>query len=43
LTAVTIGFNVFVMRHGSLVVGQGCPSLIHDLRAVPRFLAGFDA
>jgi hypothetical protein len=42
-TALSTGFNVFAMRHGSLVVGHGSPSLIQDLRTVPRLIAAFVA
>ena len=40
-TVISTGFNVFAMRHGSLVVGHGSPSLIQDLRTVPRLIAAF--
>lgn len=40
-TALSTSFNVFAMRHGALVVGANSPSLIDDLRAVPRLAAAF--
>jgi len=40
-TAVSTGFHMFAMRRGSLVVGHGSPSLIQDLRTVPRLIAAF--
>jgi hypothetical protein len=40
-TAVSTAFNLFAMRHGALVVGRGCRSLVADLSAMPGLLTLF--
>jgi hypothetical protein len=42
-TAVSTTFNLFVMRHGTLVVGDGQQSLLADLAAMPRLIVAFIA
>ncbi|MEQ1730248.1 MAG: hypothetical protein ABL982_17925, partial [Vicinamibacterales bacterium] len=40
-TAVSTAFNLFAMRHGVLIVGQGRRSVVEDLTALPRLLVLF--
>jgi hypothetical protein len=40
-TAVSTLFNLYAMRRGVLVVGDGGDSVQADLRRVPRLIAGF--
>lgn len=40
-TAMSTSFNLFAMRQGAFVVGAGRQSLIADLLALPRLIAGF--
>lgn len=42
-TAVSTSFNVYAMRRGALVVGQGSGSIMDDLRQVPALIGGFVA
>lgn len=41
MTCVTTAFNLFAMRHGVLVVGEGSASLWHDLRRLPGLVPAF--
>ena len=41
LTAISTGFNLFAMRRGVLVVGDGCRSLASDLVAIPGLFVVF--
>ena len=34
-------FNFYAMRRGTMVVGENSASVIDDLRALPRVIAGF--
>jgi hypothetical protein len=34
-------FNLHAMRRGTLIVGEGAPTLAADFRALPRLIAGF--
>jgi hypothetical protein len=43
LTVVSTAFNLFAMRRGALVVGEGHRPLLTDLAAVPRLLVLFVA
>lgn len=40
-TVVSTLFNFYAMRKGAMVVGRNCPSLAHDIRAMPRLIGGF--
>ena len=40
-TGLSTAFNLFAMRRGALVVGQGRPSLVEDLRRMPRLIGEF--
>lgn len=42
-TAVSTLFNAYVMRRGTMVVGQHAKSIGQDMRAMPRMIAGFVA
>jgi hypothetical protein len=42
-TCASTAFNLFAMRRGALIVGEGQGSLGDDLRAMPRLLALFVA
>ena len=42
-TAVSTAFNLFAMRRGALVVGVGQPSLLADLRLMPKLVVLFVA
>ena len=42
-TLCSTAFNLFAMRHGLLQVGRGRPSLLADLRRLPRLLCVFAA
>lgn len=41
LTFLSTGFTLFAMRRGTLVVGAAAPSLLADLRALPRLMIQF--
>jgi uncharacterized protein YuzB (UPF0349 family) len=41
LTCVTTTFNLFAMRRGALVVGEGSATLVDDLRRLPALVAAF--
>lgn len=43
LTVVSTAFNLFAMRHGVLVVGEGSGTLIDDLRRLPGLVVSFVA
>ncbi len=34
-------FNVYAMRRGTLIVGEGAPTLAADFRALPRLIGSF--
>lgn len=34
-------FNVYAMRRGTMVVGEGTQSLVDDLKSLPRMIGGF--
>ncbi|MBS1874290.1 MAG: hypothetical protein JSU00_13825 [Acidobacteria bacterium] len=40
-TVLSTLFNLYAMRHGVLVVGEGRRSLADDFRAMPRIVVGF--
>lgn len=40
-TMFSTAFNLFAMRHGALVVGEGHSSLLDDMIAMPRLLTSF--
>lgn len=40
-TCLTTAFNVFAMRRGALIVGEGSASLTHDLRRLPGLIGAF--
>jgi hypothetical protein len=40
-TVLSTSFNLFAMRRGALVVGQGSDSLVADLRRMPRLIVSF--
>jgi hypothetical protein len=40
-TMVTTSFNLFAMRRGALIVGEGAHSLLADLRRLPRLIVAF--
>lgn len=40
-TIVATSFNLFAMRRGALIIGDGSSSLLHDLRRMPRLLGAF--
>jgi hypothetical protein len=40
-TVISTLFNFYAMRRGTMVVGKDTPSLVEDLRAMPRVIAGF--
>lgn len=40
-TMVSTAFNLFAMRHGALVVGEGHRPLLDDLAAMPRLVKAF--
>jgi hypothetical protein len=43
-TIVSLLFNLYIQRHGVLLVGDAdCRSLVADLAAMPRMIAGFVA
>lgn len=41
LTALSTAFNLFAMRRGALVIGEGSRSLRHDLARMPALVAAF--
>lgn len=42
-TAISTAFNLYAMRRGALIVGEGSRSVIADLRQTPRLIFGFVA
>jgi hypothetical protein len=42
-TAISTLFNLYVMRHGALLVGENRQSFGQDMRRMPRLLIGFIA
>jgi len=42
-TVVSTLFNLFAMRRGTFIVGEGRASLLHDLRVLPRLIVAFIA
>jgi hypothetical protein len=40
-TALSTAFNLFAMRQGALVIGEGSRSLAHDLARMPALFAAF--
>lgn len=40
-TNISTLFNLYMMRRGTLVVGQGSKSFGQDMKAIPRLIAGF--
>ncbi len=40
-TVLSTLFNLYAMRHGALVVGDGSDSVVKDLRRIPRLICGF--
>ncbi len=42
-TAISTLFNLYAMRRGALVVGDGSSSVASDMRRMPRLIAGFVA
>jgi hypothetical protein len=42
-TLFSTSFNLFAMRRGALIVGEGSQSLLHDFRRIPGLLATFVA
>lgn len=42
-TCVSTAFNLFAMRRGALIIGDGRQSLLQDLRAMPRLVVLFVA
>lgn len=40
-TVVSTSFNLFAMRRGALIVGEGRQSLLTDLRRLPMLIAAF--
>jgi hypothetical protein len=40
-TVVSTLFNFYAMRRGALAVGRDTPSMLDDLRAMPRLITGF--
>ena len=40
-TALSTAFNLFAMRRGALIVGDGSRSLLHDLLQMPTLFAAF--
>lgn len=41
LTAFSTAFNLFAMRRGALIIGDGSRSLVHDLVQMPALVAAF--
>jgi hypothetical protein len=41
LTAFSTLFNLFVMRRGALIVGEGRRSLASDMAQMPRLIGAF--
>jgi hypothetical protein len=41
LTAFSTAFNLFAMRRGALIIGDGSRSLVHDLVQMPTLVAAF--
>jgi len=41
LTALSTAFNLFAMRRGALIIGDGSKSLFHDLALMPSLLTAF--
>ena len=40
-TAISTLFNLYAMRRGALVVGEGCGSVASDLARMPELIGGF--
>lgn len=40
-TVFSTGFNLFAMRHGALIVGEGRASILSDLRRMPRLIGAY--
>jgi hypothetical protein len=40
-TAVSTLFNLYAMRHGALITGEGQQTLTADMKQMPRLLVGF--
>jgi hypothetical protein len=40
-TALSTLFNLYAMRHGALVTGEGKQTLSSDMKRMPRLIAGF--
>lgn len=40
-TALSTAFNLFAMRRGALIIGEGSRSLWHDLARMPALIAAF--
>lgn len=40
-TIISTLFNFYAMRRGALAVGRNTPSMLDDLRAMPRIIGGF--
>jgi len=40
-TALSTSFNLFAMRRGALIIGDGSSSLLHDFRRMPALLGAF--
>jgi hypothetical protein len=40
-TVLSTSFNLFAMRRGALIAGEGAASLLSDLRRMPRLLISF--
>jgi hypothetical protein len=40
-TAISTLFNLYVMRHGALIVGENRQPFAHDMRRMPRLVLGF--
>ena len=41
LTAISTLFNLYAMRRGALITGEGQQSLGNDFKRMPRLIAGF--
>lgn len=40
-TAFSTSFNLFAMRRGALIIGDGSSSLLHDFRRMPALIGAF--
>jgi hypothetical protein len=43
VTLMSTGFQLFAMRRGALIAGEGGKSLVEDMTALPRLMADFVA